>query len=50
VTRLILTHFSTRYEDVAPLVAEAREIFSPTDAALDFAEWSVPRGDHRNVV
>ncbi|HVG22765.1 MAG TPA: ribonuclease Z [Thermoanaerobaculia bacterium] len=43
VARLILTHFSTRYRDVAPLVAEAREVFPNTDAAEDFATFRVPR-------
>ncbi len=35
--RLMLTHFSTRYTDVAPLVAEAREVFANTEAAPDLA-------------
>jgi ribonuclease Z len=43
VGRLLLTHFSTRYRDVAPLVAEAREIFPNTDAAEDFATFRVVR-------
>ncbi|HEX6086060.1 MAG TPA: ribonuclease Z [Thermoanaerobaculia bacterium] len=43
VGRLILTHFSTRYQDVAPLLAEAREIFPNTDAAEDFATFSLSR-------
>jgi len=34
--RLLLTHFSSRYVDVAPLVAEARAVFPATDAAADF--------------
>jgi ribonuclease Z len=34
--RLLLTHFSPRYVDVAPLVAEARSVFAATDAAADF--------------
>ena len=38
VGRLILTHFSPRYTDVEPLVAEARTIFPNTSAAADFAE------------
>ena len=43
VGRLILTHFSTRYRDVAPLLAEARAVFPNTDAAEDFATFRVPR-------
>lgn len=34
--RLLLTHFSSRYVDVAPLVAEARTVFAASDAASDF--------------
>jgi ribonuclease Z len=41
VNRLILTHFSTRYRDVAPLVEEARGVFANTEAAADFAEFNV---------
>lgn len=40
---LLLTHFSSRYEDVTPLLDEARRVFPPTDAASDFSEWNVPR-------
>ena len=43
VGRLLLTHFSTRYRDVALLVAEAREIFPNTDAAEDLATFQVSR-------
>jgi ribonuclease Z len=43
VDRLILTHFSTRYRDVAPLLAEARAVFPNTDAAEDFAKFSLSR-------
>jgi ribonuclease Z len=43
VGRLLLTHFSTRYGDVAPLVEEARAVFPNSDAAEDFATFSVPR-------
>ncbi|HYC91351.1 MAG TPA: ribonuclease Z [Thermoanaerobaculia bacterium] len=43
VGRLLLTHFSTRYRDVAALVAEARTVFANTDAAEDFATFVVPR-------
>lgn len=34
--KLILTHFSRRYQDVRPLVDEARKVFSNTEAARDF--------------
>lgn len=33
--RLALTHFSARYDDVAPLVKEARKVFSDCFAAAD---------------
>ncbi len=36
VKRLILTHFSRRYQDVTPLVDEAKQIFPNTEAAKDF--------------
>jgi len=39
--RLILTHFSTRYTDVAPLVAQAREVFANVDAAHDLATFEI---------
>ena len=39
VGKLILTHFSTRYRDVAPLVDEAKTIFANSEAASDFAEF-----------
>ncbi|MBV8520294.1 MAG: ribonuclease Z [Acidobacteria bacterium] len=41
VQRLILTHFSARYGDVAPLVEEAREVFPNTIAADDLLEVHV---------
>lgn len=41
VSRLILTHFSTRYRDVASLVDEAKAVFPATEAAEDFAEFRV---------
>ena len=43
VGRLILTHFSSRYRDVAPLVEEARAVFPNVQAAEDFATFAVPR-------
>lgn len=36
VKKLVLTHFSRRYLDVSPLVAEAKKIFKNTTAAEDF--------------
>ena len=33
--RLVLTHFSARYRNVAPLVREARAVFPETAAAAD---------------
>ena len=41
VSQLILTHFSTRYRDVAALLEEARAVFPNTEAASDFAELAV---------
>ena len=36
VKKLYLTHFSRRYQDVRPLLDEARKVFPNTDAAYDF--------------
>jgi len=36
VGQLVLTHFSQRYEDVGPLIAEAQCVFADTIAAEDF--------------
>jgi ribonuclease Z len=33
VKKLLIGHFSARYEDVGPLLAEARSVFSETFAA-----------------
>jgi ribonuclease Z len=41
VGKLILTHFSSRYRDAAPLVEEARGVFANVEAASDFAEFRV---------
>ncbi|HEX2059326.1 MAG TPA: ribonuclease Z [Thermoanaerobaculia bacterium] len=41
VGTLILTHFSTRYRDVEPLLAQAREVFPNTIAAEDFFTFDV---------
>ena len=43
VGQLILTHFSTRYGDVTPLVEEARGVFPSVSAAADLAEVAVAR-------
>ena len=41
--RLLLTHFSARYNDPAALVAEAREVFPETEAAEELARYPVQR-------
>ena len=38
VRTLFLTHFSSRYKELAPLEAEARELFQEAHAAKDFLE------------
>lgn len=43
VKQLILTHFSSRYRDVAPLVEEARAVFPNTIAAHDLMTIEVMR-------
>lgn len=40
-SKLILTHFSTRYTDVSAMVEEARGVFANVEAAHDFAEFGV---------
>ena len=40
--RLVLTHFSQRYRDTAPLLAQAREVFADTVAAHDLDRIPVP--------
>lgn len=39
--RLLLTHFSARYTDTAPLVAEARTVFPETEAAEELKRYTV---------
>lgn len=39
--RLLMTHFSSRYTDVRPLIEEARAVFPDTFAAEDLAEFDV---------
>lgn len=41
--RLLLTHFSARYTDTAPLVDEARAVFPATEAAEELARYEVRR-------
>ena len=40
---LLLTHFSARYTETAPLVAEAREVFANTQAAEELMRYEVRR-------
>ena len=39
--RLLLTHFSARYQDVQPLVDEARAVFPATEAAEELGRYEV---------
>jgi ribonuclease Z len=39
VARLLLGHFSARYTNVAPLVAQAREVFQNTEAARELKRY-----------
>ncbi|GAB5537612.1 MAG: ribonuclease Z [Rubricoccaceae bacterium] len=39
--RLLLTHFSARYAEPTPLVAEAREVFPNTEAAEELRRYEV---------
>ncbi|WP_219837522.1 ribonuclease Z [Paenibacillus sp. R14(2021)] len=43
--RLVVTHFSSRFDDeaVADMVESAKSIFPSIDPAADFAEFNVPR-------
>jgi ribonuclease Z len=41
VKRLVITHFSSRYPDYRPLLAEARRGFPETVAAEDLVELSL---------
>ena len=43
VAQLILTHISPRYTETSALLAEAREIFTQTEVAEDFACFDVAR-------
>ena len=45
VKKLILTHFSSRYKDVSPLVEEARKVHPDTIAAADMLRVNVPYPD-----
>lgn len=42
--RLVMGHFSTRYDGVDDHEAEARAVFPPSDAARDLWSWEVPYG------
>ena len=49
--QLLITHFSPRYDDTAPLLAEARAVFANTIAARDLLEVDIgvtaaPRDDY----
>ena len=43
--RLLLTHFSARYDTAEPLVAEARAIFKNTEAARELEPYRLMPGD-----
>lgn len=45
VKKLVLTHFSSRYKDVTPLVEQARTIHKDTIAAEDMLRITVPYPD-----
>ncbi|HZS46297.1 MAG TPA: ribonuclease Z [Blastocatellia bacterium] len=39
VRRLVLTHFSSRYDELTPFLAEAKEVFPFTELASDLSEF-----------
>ena len=41
-SRLLLGHFSSRYKELEPLLAEAREVFPESELAIEGALFSVP--------
>ncbi|MBW7893332.1 MAG: ribonuclease Z, partial [Chitinophagaceae bacterium] len=41
VKKLIIGHFSSRYRNLEPLLAEAQEIFLNTDLAIEGRKWKV---------
>jgi ribonuclease Z len=40
--RLIIGHFSARYKDPAPMIAEAREVFQNTWAGMEGDVFDLP--------
>jgi len=42
VGRLLIGHFSTRYKQIEPLLAEARALFAETTAVEDGDVYSIP--------
>ena len=42
VRTLVLTHYSPRYDDLAPILADAKAVFEDTVAAEDFLQLEVP--------
>ena len=41
VKRLIIGHYSARYRDLSPLLAEAKEVFANTVLAIEGEKYSV---------
>src|SRR3546814_3002634 len=41
VKKLIIVHFSARYRELAPLLAEAQAVFPPTDLAREGSVFNV---------
>ncbi|MCX6994493.1 MAG: ribonuclease Z [Chlamydiae bacterium] len=49
VEQLVLTHFSARYQDLTPLLDEARAIFPNTDISKDFKVFKFPRESNKVI-
>ena len=45
VKKLLVGHFSAKYDDLRPLLAEAKEIFSETELAVEGERFSIERVD-----